>query len=243
MTILVACGLTREAGIIRRTGVIPVAGGGDPQRLEDALEDAITCFGPFSAIVSSGIAGALDPGLRSGAVVIGTLATVRPIRGENRERIEGDIVSDAAAALKPCLGRGSALADLLAQVLPHAHRGTVAGSDTIAATVAQKRTLRATTGALAVDMESHVAARVAARHDLPFMILRTISDAADDVLPPAALVGMKPDGGVALGAVLGSLVRRPAQLPALVRTGRDAGRAFRALARAWETLGALTWHA
>ena len=88
-------------------------------------------------------------------------------------------------------------------------------------------------------MESHIAARVAARHNLPFAILRTISDSADHALPPAALVGMKPDGGVALGAILASLARNPAQLPALIRTGREAGAAFSALRRALGALEAL----
>jgi hypothetical protein len=41
--------------------------------------------------------------------------------------------------------------------------GAVAGRDVMTPTVAGKRALRAETGALAVDMESHVAARVAAR--------------------------------------------------------------------------------
>jgi nucleoside phosphorylase len=60
--------------------------------------------------------------------------------------------------------------------------------------VAGKRALRAETGALAVDMESHVAARVAARRGLPFAVVRVISDSADEALPPAAQIGMKPDG-------------------------------------------------
>jgi adenosylhomocysteine nucleosidase len=129
---------------------------------------------------------------------------------------------------------------MLRAKLLEAHIGTIAGSDSIAATLDQKHALRQTTGAIAVDMESHVAARVAARHDLPFAILRTISDGANHVLPPAALVGMKPDGGMALGAVLASLARRPGQLPALIRTGRDAERAFRALAKAAEALASVT---
>jgi hypothetical protein len=125
----------------------------------------------------------------------------------------------------------------LSALLP-AHIGTIIGQDIPAATLQQKRHLYATTGALAVDMESHVAARVAARHDLPFAAIRVISDDAERTLPPAALVGMRPDGGMALGAVLSSLGRNPAQLPALIRTGLDAERAFRALRRALRTLEA-----
>jgi hypothetical protein len=85
-------------------------------------------------------------------------------------------------------------------------------------------------------METHVAARVAARRDFPFVALRVISDDAGSTLPPAALVGMKPDGGMALGAVLWSLARKPGQLPALIRTGNQAGRAFKSLDRAFATI-------
>ena len=41
-----------------------------------------------------------------------------------------------------------------------------------------KAALRATTGADAVDMESHIAARYAEQHSLPFAALRVISDPA-----------------------------------------------------------------
>ena len=88
-------------------------------------------------------------------------------------------------------------------------------------------------------MESHIAARVAARHDLPFAVVRVISDGASEVLPPAALIGMRPDGGMALGAVLASLARHPTQLPALIRTGLHAGRAFTELRRVHDVLGCL----
>lgn len=203
MTLIVACGLQREARIVARAGgdIVTVIGGGDAARLETVLEAQAEARAGL--ILSCGIAGALAP-------------TLEP----------GDVVIDGDAALLERLG----------QALPDAHRGGIAGSDTIAATVAQKRTLAERTGALAVDMESHVAARVAARHGLGFAALRVISDRAADDLPPAALVGMRPDGGMALGAVLASLARRPGQLPALIRTGRQADRAFSSLSRAFEAV-------
>ena len=84
---------------------------------------------------------------------------------------------------------------------------------------AAKAALHSATGALAVDMESHVAAAFAAAHGLPFAALRVISDGADRALPKAAQAGMKPDGGMDV----------PRQLPALIRTGREAEVAFRQL--------------
>ncbi|WP_426258479.1 phosphorylase [Sphingomonas sp. DC1600-2] len=241
MTILVACGLTREAAIIARPGLVVVAGGGDAARLERELEAAV---GGVSAVLSCGVAGALDPALRAGDVVLGDLH-ISHHPGEGRgpvaasERIERCPSPQPPSRLGPGLRRGGGLVEWLAAALPNAHLGTVVGADRIIASATEKAALHAHTGAIAVDMESHIAARVAARHNLPFAILRTISDSADHALPPAALVGMKPDGGVALGAILASLARNPAQLPALIRTGREAGAAFSALRRALGALEAL----
>src|SRR4029077_10979717 len=98
-----------------------------------------------------------------------------------------------------------------------AHQGQFFGSDVVIEKPATKAGLHNTTGALAVDMESQVAARFAKARNLPLAGLRVISDDASHVLPPAALVAMKPDGGIALGRVLGSLRRRRRQVPALAR--------------------------
>ena len=240
MTLLVACGLQREAAIIARPGWVVVAGGGDAARLERELEAAVE-RGGVRAVLSCGVAGALDPGLKAGDVVVGELSPTNH-RGEGRGLGEAAEVFERGAPLPPPsqLGpgvrRGGALVEWLVRQLPDAHRGTVVGAGTIIASAAEKTALYISTNAIAVDMESHIAARVAERHGLPFAILRTISDSADHALPPAALVGMKPDGGVALGAVLTSLARDPRQLPALIRTGRDAGAAFRALRQALGSL-------
>ncbi len=229
VTVLVACGLRREARIIARPGWTVVAGGGDAARLERELEAAV---GGAAAVLSCGVAGALDPGLRAGDVVVGHIRHAGFVPASTAPKGSPLLV----ARWGPEQVRGDELADWLAHHLPHAHRGTVIGADTIVASAAEKAALHAATGAIAVDMESPVAARVAARHGLPFAILRTISDTAGHALPPAALVGMKRDGGVALGAILASLARDPRQLPALIRTGRDAGAAFAALRRALAAL-------
>lgn len=201
--VIVVCGLRSEAKAIRRgfPGMEVLAGGGDAARLEREIE-ALLRASP-ALVLSSGLAGGLDPALAVGAVVI-----------------DGD----------------AALVTYLLTALPTAIRAPVTGQDTIAASTAGKAGLREATGAAAVDMESHIAARVARRHGLPFAAIRMISDAATETLPPAALVGMRPDGGIALGAVLASLARQPAQLPALIRTGRHAGLAHRTLRDVYDTL-------
>jgi len=203
VTLIIACGLKREARIFDRPGrdVFVVIGGGVAASLDRDLDDKAELFPGI--ILSCGIAGALAPSLRPGDVVV-----------------DGDAV----------------VAERLAEAVPHAHRGGIVGNDAIAATATEKRLLRQRTGALAVDMESHVAVRVALRKGLPFAALRIISDRAEDDLPPAALVGMRPDGGMALGAVLTSLARAPRQLPTLIRTGCQADQAFRSLETAFEAI-------
>jgi nucleoside phosphorylase len=127
-------------------------------------------------------------------------------------------------------------ARLLAR-LPGPRQGTLVGVDSIVATSADKAALQRATGAIAVDMETHRAARAAQRHGLPFAAARVISDAAHRTLPPAARVGMRADGGVDVAAVLRSLVLSPWQVPALIRTGLEAEAAFRSLLRGHRLLG------
>ena len=194
MKLLIATGLNREAKLMAGSGVTVIAGGGDRQRLERELEVGSSDAG---LVLSSGLAGALDPKL-----------------------VVGDIVLDGPAIL----------IEQLLTALPGARVGPVLGSDYPIGSIAAKAEARRS-GMIAVDMESHIARRVAERHRLPCLVARVISDRADQALPPAALAGMKRDGGIAIGAVLASLARSPRQLPLLMRTGRDAQTALRALGR------------
>ena len=212
MTVLAVTGLKREARIAGRAGVVAVAGGGDAASLKAKL-DAL--HGDIKGVISVGLAGALSPLLKVGDVVIAD----QVIQERETWRCSGDWRIALAARL------------------PHAHQGPVVGSTAIIATAKAKAALYDATGALAVDMESALAGRFAAERKLPFAVLRVISDDAGHVLPPAALVAMKPDGGIALGRVLGSLVRHPLQVPRLIATARTSGKAFRELLRCADLCG------
>ena len=100
-----------------------------------------------------------------------------------------------------------------------------------------ERALRNATGAIAVDMESHVAAAFAAQHRLPFAAVRVVCDPAHRALPALVESALRPDGGVSLTGVLASLCRRPLQLLAMPGLARDAAEGFRALRRCRELLG------
>ena len=157
-------------------------------------------------VISSGLGGALNPDLGVGDIVI-----------------DQGTASDAVVAA-------------LIALLSEARQGVIDGSDAPLTTIAEKAALHAQSGADVVDMESHIAAEIAARHGVPFMALRVVSDTAHDAIPSAALAGMIPGGGVAPLAVLRELRRHPGQLPALLRTAINAGRAMRVLDRVYRRL-------
>jgi nucleoside phosphorylase len=157
-------------------------------------------------VISSGLGGALNPALQIGDIVIDQGTT-----------------SDAFVAA------------LMASV-PEMRSGAVTGSVAAIATPADKAALYVRTTADVVDMESHIAAEVAARHGVPFIALRVVSDTAYDAIPSAALRGMLPGGGVAPFQVLGELARHPDQLPALLKTALNAARAMRVLGSVYRRL-------
>jgi hopanoid-associated phosphorylase len=213
--ILVATGLKQELNILEGAGVLVIAGGGDSARLERELEDAAA---DAAAIVSMGLCGALAPDLRPGDWVVASEVLFNPLDERNLGQPDADWSTVLVRALR-------------------ARLGPMLGSDTIIAAAAAKAAAHAATGAIAVDMESHIAAAVAARHNLPFAVARVVSDGANRSLPRAAQAGMAADGGMDIGAVLRALAGDPRQLPALIRVGAEAGKAFRELRRGRDFLG------
>jgi hopanoid-associated phosphorylase len=212
MTVLAVTGLTKEAEIVGTAGVVAVAGGGDGASLAAKL-DAL--HGDIRGVISIGLAGGLSPHLKVGDVVIADQIITGAEKWDCHEVWRVRLMSR----------------------LPAAIQGQIFGSDIIIEKPQTKAGLHETTGALAVDMESQIAARFAARRNLPLAGLRVISDDSNHVLPPAALVAMKPDGGIAIGRVLGSLLRNPAQIPSLVRTARGSNKAFAELLRCRDLCG------
>lgn len=107
--------------------------------------------------------------------------------------------------------------------------GTVATVERPVRSVSEKSRLAALTGAAAADMESAGVAEAASSAEVPFVIVRAIADPASRALPPAALVGLAPDGSTRPFAVLRELLFRPWDLPALLRLGNDTSTALKRL--------------
>ena len=187
---------------------------GSAQGYIDQLKAIIAQGG--NGIISIGIAGGLAPGLAPGDWVIASGVVADGIRYPTDSRWSRSLL----------------------RALPTASYAEISGVDAPVVTSDDKRAMYENTRTVAVDMESHIAAKVAATHGVPFAACRVIIDPAERTLPPAALVGMRADGTPDAWAVLRSLLRQPGQLPALLRVVADTRAARNALFRGRRQLGA-----
>jgi adenosylhomocysteine nucleosidase len=207
--VLIVTGMAQEARIAAGPGMIVICSSSDPNQLRELLAtlDSTT----FRGVISFGVAGGLDPALKSGDVVVAT------------EVLAGDTRWLAGSALNE---------EMIASVALRRRRvvrGGLAGVEKIVVARDGKAALRSETGAAAVDMESHVAAAYAAEAGLPFAALRVISDPASRALPALVMSAIKPNGDIDLRKVLRGIARNPTTLRALVSTGIDFNRALRSL--------------
>ncbi len=104
---------------------------------------------------------------------------------KEKKHVDGMISTGLCGALDPALGLGGVVVSGEVHVEAAAAfvRGGVHSIDHVAATAAEKRTLRSQTGAIAVDMESGAVEKKAAEWDVPYLCIRAVSDRAGDTLP------------------------------------------------------------
>lgn len=210
--LLVVVGLRREARLATHGGVETLCSGGDVGLLERRLA-RIDPAG-LSGVVSFGLAGGLDPEFGPGDLLLARSVA----SASGHFQAHPGLTDQLAEALKMA---GVTLSD-----------GVFAGVDEAILTPEDKAALRGRTGAVAVDMESHVAARFAGVCGLPFAGVRAVSDPAGRALPKLAAQALTPGGGVHYGRVIAGLARAPRDLGALLEAGRDSAAAFATLKRA-----------
>jgi hopanoid-associated phosphorylase len=210
--IVAVTGLAFESRIAAGPGVRVVCGG-DRQSFEDDLSRAVSagCLG----IVSFGIAGGLSSAVGAGALIVASEVIAEGFRFATNTRWSQAILRSH----------------------PDAIHAPIAGSDTVVALPSAKSALGAHTEAVAVDMESHVAARLAHEHGLPFVVIRAVADPVHRALPEAAVGAVSDDGRTDVRAVVRSLAREPRQFVGLMRLGLDARRAQSALRDSRRMLG------
>jgi adenosylhomocysteine nucleosidase len=216
--LIIVVGLAFEARIAAGRGVSVICSG-DGRNLASAVASAIVqarnnredCRG----VVSFGVAGGLAPDLLPGTCVVGSSILAGTVRTMTDQEWSHE----------------------LRLAIPDAVYGVLAG---VAAPIAHpeaKRALYERTGAIAVDMESHVVARVAADYGMPMAAVRVITDPARRALPQAALAAMRANGTTDVVAMIRSVMKRPCELSGLARTALDAWAARAALVRGRKMLG------
>ena len=207
--VLIVTGLVQEARIAAGPGMTVICSSSDPKQLRSLL----ATFDPSTirGVISFGVAGGLCPTLRSGDVVVATEVMAGASRWQTGLALSEELIAGTG------LGKRRVV------------EGGIVGVERVIAAQAGKAALRSETGAVAVDMESHIAADYAAAAGLPFAALRVISDPANRALPALATSAIKPDGNIDMRKVLRGVARNPLTLRALVSTGLDFNRALRSL--------------
>ena len=190
-------------------------------------ETPVSCHGPgrasarraaeelidrrVSGLVSFGFAGGLDDSLEAGRIVLAT-----QVRDGRYDYVETTAVwrEDVRDALK---------------LEAPAIEAPIAATDHIVREAAAKTKLKYQTDGVAVDMESIEVGRVARRAQLPFLVIRAISDPALQSLPIMAVDAVDSSGKVRPWRVLWSLLRHPGQIAELRRLAKNTGKATSAL--------------
>jgi len=202
----ILCGLESEAALARRIdGAAVACAAARPQKARWLARELVKKGA--TRLLSFGIAGALEPGLPIGSLVIGT------------EVASTDGKWDCE----------NAWANELSRKLPEAHCGGVWGSEVIVPTAREKDTLYRKSRCLIVDMESQAAAQVAKESGLPFGVLRAVCDTSVMEVPPIVMAAIAADGHIDYLRALMNIVRHPAQVPALFHMMRGTGRALKVL--------------
>jgi adenosylhomocysteine nucleosidase len=159
------------------------------------------------ACIVSGLAGALKPDYRPGAVL--AARTVADVNGTRLIRSDGELVARA----------GDCGARVVEKFLV---------ADRVVSTAEEKKTLGASGDA--VDMESVFVLSAAAHHRVRAVAIRAISDDVESNLPLDFDRTFNERGAVSVPRVLRQIVARPHRISGLVRLAYESERAAAALA-------------
>jgi len=215
MKLGVVTGLKREAACLsiqtEPNGLSVLCSGADSGRAEKHARRLLEqgC----RALVSFGVAGGLAEDLSAGDLVI-----------------PGVVVTSDGSSFSPATNWRTRLIEALPKN-GMVSQGALFGSEALISSAAEKSSLHLETGAVAVDMESHRVARIAAEAGVPFLCLRAISDDASAVLPDWVVGTVDADGSTRYATVLKRILLNPREIGKLIRLSRDSEAAFATLRR------------
>lgn len=169
-------------GILGKKPVVVVRSGVGKVNAAACAQLLIDHFQPAS-IINTGIAGAVASNLGIGDVVIANDCCEHDVDVTNLSYPKGQIPDMDVFAfqadtqlVRTCLASARA-----SQAFPQVHEGRIVSGDQFVHTRAKKEELWRDYHALCCEMEGAAIAHVCYLNELPFAIVRTISDAADEV--------------------------------------------------------------
>jgi Phosphorylase superfamily len=166
--VIIVVGLAFEARIAAGPGVHVICSGDGRNlaaKLTAAIAETRTMVNGCPGIISFGVAGGLAPHLRPGTCVVASAV----ISGSTRMPISHQ------------------WSEKLLRTIPDSVSGMLLGVPAPIAHPDEKRALYLKTGAIAVDMESHIVAAVGLAHEVPVAAIRVITDPAKRALPVSAV--------------------------------------------------------
>ena len=150
-------------------------------------------------VLTCGFAGGLNPELKLGDVVF----EISRSRGDETQIIEKS-ESSYVVSYEKLIAAGAKPAKIFC-------------AGRIATTVAEKKKLRAQTGADAVEMESAAIHAICRERKIPCIMVRVISDTANEDLPLDFNALAKPDKNLDFGKLFLAIAKSPGKIPALMQ--------------------------
>ena len=181
-------------------GVVVAATGDGPRRAKHGLAALCARHRP-SLVIGAGVAGGLTADLGTGDLLVA-------------HRV---LDSDGEVTPWPDAARV-----VYAAAKPGARQGTLLSVEKPLVTAADKAAAAASAGPppAAVDMESAAWARAAAAQGVPYLIVRIVTDTAEEELPGYLSRCMDSEGGIRRSSVALSALAHPRSIPTLRRIRR-----------------------
>ena len=190
----------------RHPGVVTLIVGIGRENAEKSVRRFLTAGSP-KLVLTCGFAGGLNPDLKIGDIVFEPAETAA-----NNQELIANLIAAGAKPVK------------------------VFCADRIAITVAEKKTLRAETGADAVEMESAAIHAVCAERGIPCVTVRVISDTAHEALPLDFNALAKADKSINFGKLFFAIAKSPGKIGALMALQKKTKFAAERLAEVLEKI-------
>ncbi len=163
-----------------------------------------------TALVSWGTAGGLSSDLFPGDILLPEFVELDSQQYQTDHNWQQRLVDQIDANLK-------------------SHDGLLIQSNKVISSSDQKSQLQKQSSAIAVDMESGSIAKIADQNNLPFLIIRSVVDTCDEIIPLSAINSIDEFGQTKPTALTASLIKNPGDISKLIKLSKHFRQARKSL--------------